>query len=95
MVVADVSEQGPGNGTPGRGTGRTGARRRVRRVAGRGRKAALDKTVEAFGRLDIAFNNAGVEQPLKPAAELAVEEWDRIVDINLRGVFLCMKHEIP
>jgi NAD(P)-dependent dehydrogenase (short-subunit alcohol dehydrogenase family) len=58
-------------------------------------KGALDRTIEAFGRLDFAFNNAGIEQPLKPAADLTEMEWDRIVDINLRGVFLCMKHEIP
>jgi NAD(P)-dependent dehydrogenase (short-subunit alcohol dehydrogenase family) len=54
-------------------------------------KAALEKTVETFGRLDFAFNNAGIEQPITPAADLTEEEWDRIVDINLRGVFLCMK----
>jgi NAD(P)-dependent dehydrogenase (short-subunit alcohol dehydrogenase family) len=58
-------------------------------------KAALDQAVEAFGRLDFAFNNAGVEQPVRPAADLREEEWDRIIDIDLRGVFLCMKHEIP
>src|SRR6266567_9130138 len=59
-------------------------------------KAALAKTVEAFGWLDFAFNNAGIE-PRKPAptAEYEEEEWNRIIDINLRGVFLCMKHEIP
>jgi NAD(P)-dependent dehydrogenase (short-subunit alcohol dehydrogenase family) len=59
-------------------------------------KAALAKAVETFGRLDFAFNNAGIE-PRKPAptAEYEDEEWDRILDINLRGVFLCMKHEIP
>jgi NAD(P)-dependent dehydrogenase (short-subunit alcohol dehydrogenase family) len=56
---------------------------------------ALRRTVGAFGRLDIAFNNAGVEQPVEPAAEVTEEQWDRIVDINLRGVFLCMRHEIP
>lgn len=58
-------------------------------------KAALDKTVEAFGRLDFAFNNAGVEQKNLAIAEIEEEEWERIVNTNLRGVFLCMKYEIP
>ncbi len=59
-------------------------------------KAALDKTIEAFGRLDFAFNNAGIEpRNAAPTAEYEEEEWNRIIDINLRGVFLCMKHEIP
>jgi NAD(P)-dependent dehydrogenase (short-subunit alcohol dehydrogenase family) len=58
-------------------------------------KAALDQTIETFGRLDVAFNNAGVEQEPKAAAELTEEEWDRIVAIDLHGVFLCMKYEIP
>src|SRR3954462_1155776 len=59
-------------------------------------KAALEKTAEMFGRLDFAFNNAGIE-PKKPAptADYDEEEWNRIIDIDLRGVFLCMKHEIP
>ncbi len=59
-------------------------------------KAALDKAIEAFGRLDFAFNNAGIEpRNSAPTAEYEEEEWNRIIDINLRGVFLCMKHEIP
>jgi NAD(P)-dependent dehydrogenase (short-subunit alcohol dehydrogenase family) len=58
-------------------------------------KAALDQAIAAFGRLDFAFNNAGVEQPITAAADLSEQEWDRIVDTDLRGVFLCMKHEIP
>ena len=59
-------------------------------------KTALDKTVEAFGRLDFAFNNAGIE-PRKPAptADYDEQEWNRIIDTDLRGVFLCMKYEIP
>jgi NAD(P)-dependent dehydrogenase (short-subunit alcohol dehydrogenase family) len=58
--------------------------------------SALDQTIKAFGRLDFAFNNAGIE-PRKPApiAEYEEEEWNRIIDTDLRGVFLCMKHEIP
>ena len=58
-------------------------------------QAALDHTVEAFGRLDYAFNNAGAEQQPKPTAEITEEEWDRIITINLRSVFLCLKYEIP
>src|SRR5256884_5821730 len=96
VVVADVSEQG--NQETARmieeGGGRTLAVRcdvtRVEDV-----KAALDKAVEAFGRLDFAFSNAGVEQVITATADLTEEEWDRIVGINLRGVFLCMKYEIP
>ncbi|MDD5463121.1 MAG: SDR family oxidoreductase [Methylococcales bacterium] len=59
-------------------------------------KGAMDQTVRAFGRLDAAFNNAGVEQKkLVPLAELDEDEWDRIINIDLRSVFLCMKYEIP
>ena len=56
-------------------------------------KAALDKTAEIFGRLDFAFNNAGIE-PRKPAptADYDLEEWERIIAVDLRGVFLCMKY---
>jgi NAD(P)-dependent dehydrogenase (short-subunit alcohol dehydrogenase family) len=57
-------------------------------------KAALGVTVERFGRLDIAFNNAGIEQPIKPAHEVSNDEWDRLMAINLRGTFIAMKHEI-
>ena len=57
-------------------------------------EAALHAAVERFGRLDIAFNNAGIEQPVKPAAQIDDDEWDRLVAVNLRGAFLSMKHEI-
>ncbi len=96
MVLADISEEG--------------IQETARLVDKAGRKAlavkcdvsrdhdvktALEKTVEAFGRLDFAFNNAGVEQPTKPLVEVTEDDWDRLLDVNLRGVFLCMKHEIP
>jgi NAD(P)-dependent dehydrogenase (short-subunit alcohol dehydrogenase family) len=58
-------------------------------------RAALDRTVGTFGRLDLAFNNAGVEQSRTPLADLTTEEWHRIIDVDLTGVFLCMKHELP
>lgn len=96
VVVADVSEQG--NQETARLIEWAGGRAlAVRCDVSREEdvKAALDTAVEAFGRLDVAFNNAGVEQPITPAADLAQEEWDRIVGIDLRGVFLCMKHQIP
>ncbi|QCS44782.1 SDR family oxidoreductase (plasmid) [Natrinema versiforme] len=58
-------------------------------------QAALDAAIAEFGRLDIACNNAGVEQGPEKTAELDEEEWDRIMDTDLRGVFLSMKYEIP
>lgn len=54
----------------------------------------LQAGISAFGRLDAAFNNAGVEHAVTPLAELAEDEWDRVLRINLRSVYLCMKHEI-
>ncbi len=57
-------------------------------------EAAVAQAVEAFGRIDCAFNNAGVENKAAPLHEIDLEEWDRILNINLRGTFLCMKHEI-
>jgi NAD(P)-dependent dehydrogenase (short-subunit alcohol dehydrogenase family) len=96
VVVADVSDQG-NRETAGLIEDQGGRVLVVRCdvTSGQDVKAALDQTLDAFGRLDIAFNNAGVEQPVGPVAEVSDEEWDRILDINLRGVFLCMKHEIP
>jgi NAD(P)-dependent dehydrogenase (short-subunit alcohol dehydrogenase family) len=54
----------------------------------------VKKTVEKFGRLDVAFNNAGVEGVLAPIIRQSEEDWDRTIDINLKGVWLCLKYEI-
>src|SRR5947209_20622246 len=97
VVAADVSEQG-NQETVRLIEERGGRALAVRCDVSRAEDvtAALAQTTQEFGRLDFAFNNAGIE-PRKPAptAEYDEEEWDRIFDINLRGVFLCMKHEIP
>jgi len=50
--------------------------------------------VERFGRLDAAFNNAGIELENQPTADCDEDTFDRIVDVNLKGVWLCMKHEL-
>lgn len=96
MVVADISEQ----------TNQQTARM-IEELGGRALavrcdvtrtedvRGAFEKTIEIFGRLDVAFNNAGIEYKIKPTAEVTEEEWDRVIDIDLRGVFLCMKYEIP
>ena len=58
-------------------------------------KDAVDRAVARFGHIDVAFNNAGIEQPYGAIADVTEEDWDRIVAINLRGVFLVMKHLVP
>jgi len=97
VVVADVSE--PGSQETVRlveGLGGRAFAVRCDVTRAEDVKAAVAMTVEAFGRLDFAFNNAGIEpRTPAPTADYDEAEWDRIIDINLRGVFLCMKHEIP
>src|SRR3954454_8427851 len=56
--------------------------------------AMVERTVAAFGRLDCAFNNAGVMARIAPTAESTREDWDRVIGVNLRGVWSCMKHEL-
>jgi NAD(P)-dependent dehydrogenase (short-subunit alcohol dehydrogenase family) len=51
-------------------------------------------TVNTFGRLDMAFNNAGIQLPVCDAADEPAEAFDRVTAINLRGVWACMKHEL-
>jgi NAD(P)-dependent dehydrogenase (short-subunit alcohol dehydrogenase family) len=56
--------------------------------------AMVDRSVAEFGRLDAAFNNAGVMARIAPTGESTREDWDRVIGINLRGVWSCMKHEL-
>jgi NAD(P)-dependent dehydrogenase (short-subunit alcohol dehydrogenase family) len=65
-------------------------------------RALFEKTQETFGRLDLLFNNAGTNAPPVPFEDLTVEQWRRVVDVNLTGTFLCtqaafrlMKEQTP
>ena len=56
-------------------------------------KELVERTLQKFGRLDVAFNNAGIEQVPLPFLEQDEETFDQVVDINAKGVWLCMKYE--
>lgn len=58
-------------------------------------KAMVAQTIAAFGRLDYAFNNAGIEGASAPTQDCTEENWDKTIGVNLKGVWLCMKYEIP
>lgn len=58
-------------------------------------QAMVDSALEEYGRLDIAFNNAGIGGEANLTADYSVEGWQKVVAINLSGVFYCMKFEIP
>jgi NAD(P)-dependent dehydrogenase (short-subunit alcohol dehydrogenase family) len=58
-------------------------------------KNMVDKTIEWYGRLDCAFNNAGIMEENSKLADVEEAMWDRIIDINMKGIFLCMKYELP
>lgn len=58
-------------------------------------KAMVDFAVSTYGGLHGAINNAGIGGPLKPLADYEPDEWKMVLDVNLNGVFYCMKYEIP
>lgn len=55
----------------------------------------MNKTIEVFGRLDIAINNAGIGGPLAPTGEYPIDGWQQVIDINLSGVFYGLRYQIP
>jgi NAD(P)-dependent dehydrogenase (short-subunit alcohol dehydrogenase family) len=57
-------------------------------------KNLINKSIDMFGRIDCAFNNAGVEGKEAFTADCTIENWDRVVNTDLKGVWLCMKYEI-
>ena len=57
-------------------------------------QALIDKCIETYGRLDYAFNNAGIEGVQATTHECSEENWDKIISVNLKGIWLCMKMEI-
>ncbi len=57
--------------------------------------AMVKNTMDTYGRLDAAYNNAGLQTPQVPAADMRYEDYDRTMSVNLRGLFSCLKYEIP
>ena len=55
----------------------------------------VNKTIETYGRLDCAFNNAGIEGKFSDTTQCSEENFDRVIAIDLKAVWLCMKYEIP
>jgi len=55
----------------------------------------MEYTVNTFGKLDFAFNNAGIEGATAITHECTMENWDKTINVNLKGIWLCMKHELP
>ncbi|GAA0749459.1 glucose 1-dehydrogenase [Ideonella azotifigens] len=96
VVVVDIAE--PANRETARLVEQLGARALAASCDvsnGDAVRGALDEAMRTFGRLDFAFNNAGIEQPATSLADLSEEVWDRIIRVNLRSVFVCMKYQIP
>ena len=58
-------------------------------------KALIKKTIDTFGQLDFAYNNAGIEGASATTKDCSEENWDKTIGINLKGIWLCMKYEIP
>jgi NAD(P)-dependent dehydrogenase (short-subunit alcohol dehydrogenase family) len=58
-------------------------------------EALVKKTIQTYGRLDCAFNNAGIHKQFIPTLDFTAADWDEMINVNLKSVWLCMKYEIP
>jgi NAD(P)-dependent dehydrogenase (short-subunit alcohol dehydrogenase family) len=95
LVVADVNIEG-GEETVRLINNGTGAACFIKTDVSRATEveSLLDQTVDTFGRVDYAVNNAGIIGTLAPLHETREDVWDQVIDTNLKGVWLCMKYEI-
>ncbi len=96
VVVADIDEKG-GSQTVERIKKAGGDAIFVKCDVSKGEqvKAMVDKCVDTFGGLNCAFNNAGIEGIQAPTADYSEDVWDKAIHVNLIGVYLCMRYEIP
>jgi NAD(P)-dependent dehydrogenase (short-subunit alcohol dehydrogenase family) len=58
-------------------------------------KAMVEKTIQTYGKLDCAFNNAGIHKQFVSTIDFSAEDWEEMINVNLKSVWLCMKYEIP
>jgi NAD(P)-dependent dehydrogenase (short-subunit alcohol dehydrogenase family) len=95
VVLADINDQALGAATDELTAAGYRALAVTCEVADEDQVAAMvERAVATFGRLDMAFNNAGIQVPSTDAADEPAEQFDRVNAINLRGVWTCMKHEL-
>ena len=96
VVIADVSEKG-GEETVGMIQNSGGQATFVSADVSKAAdvKGMVEVVVKSYGRLDYAHNNAGISGGYAQTHEFSEDDWDQVIDINLKGVWLCMKYEIP
>jgi NAD(P)-dependent dehydrogenase (short-subunit alcohol dehydrogenase family) len=95
VLIADLQTKGEAVAAQIRAAGGEALFQQTDLSTDRGCAAMVERAVKVFGGLDIAFNNGAVAGAGKPAADEPEESWNRIVGINLKSVYLSMKHEIP
>jgi len=95
VVVADVQAEG-GNATValinGNGDEATFVETDV--SVAKDVESLISRTVATYGGLDMAYNNAGIEPPVAKTADIVEEDWDNVISINMKSIWLCMKYEI-